>query len=129
MKAVLTREYRLHCTLGSLDIDGLQIKTLERPWLNNEVNRSCIPTGTYQCDWMESSGSGKYKRVWHLQDVESRTEILFHAGNLVLDSIGCILVGMSHGYLAGKEAVLSSRVALDAMRKKIGENSFTLVIQ
>jgi hypothetical protein len=78
---------------------------------------------------MESSGSGKYRRVWHLQDVEGRTEILFHAGNLISDSLGCILMGMSHGYLAGKEAVLSSRVALNTMRKKIGENSFTLVIQ
>ena len=127
--ARLSREYRLHCTLGTLVIDDLTIQTLERPWLNNEPNRSCIPEGTYQCGFMECSGSGKYRRVWHVQDVTGRTAILFHAGNLIEDSLGCILVGLSHGYLAGKEAVLSSRKALDKMREHIGENSFTLIVE
>tara|TARA_R110000796_G_scaffold211298_1_gene327405 strand:- start:360 stop:752 length:393 start_codon:yes stop_codon:yes gene_type:complete len=129
IKAILTREYRLHCTLGTLEFEGLKIETLERPWLNNKANKSCIPEGTYQCNWMESSGSGKYTRVWHVQNVADRTAILFHAGNFVTDSLGCILVGLSHGYLSGKEAVLSSRNALDKMREHIGENTFTLVVQ
>jgi hypothetical protein len=126
--ARLSREYRMNCVLGTMSIDDLNIKTIERPWLNNEPNRSCIPEGTYQCDFMECSGSGKYRRVWHVQNVPSRTAILFHAGNLVEDSLGCILVGLSHGYLSGAEAVLNSRKALEKMRRHIGENSFTLIV-
>lgn len=129
MKAVLTREYRLHCTLGELVIGDLTVQTLERPWLNNEQNKSCVPEGEYLCAWLECSASGKYRRVWHVQDVKNRTAILFHAGNLVEDSLGCILVGLTSGYLAGKEAVISSRKALDKMRRVVGENSFTLVIK
>ena len=127
--ARLCREYRMTCVLGTLKIGDTAIKTLERPWLNNEPNRSCIPEGTYRCDFMECSSSGKYRRVWHVQDVVGRTEILFHAGNLIEDSLGCILVGLSHGYLSGREAVLSSRKGLDEMRKHIGENSFTLIVE
>ena len=127
--ARLCREYRMTCVLGTLKIGDTAIKTLERPWLNNEPNRSCIPEGTYRCDFMECSNSGKYRRVWHVQDVVGRTEILFHTGNLIEDSLGCILVGLSHGYLSGREAVLSSRKGLDEMRKHIGENSFTLIVE
>ena len=129
MKAILTREYRLHCTLGELLVGDLTIQTLERPWLNNEPFRSCIPEGTYICEFLECSGSGKYRGVWHVKDVMCRTEILFHAGNIVTDSVGCILVGLTSGYFGGKEAVLSSRKALDKMREHIGKNSFTLIVK
>tara|TARA_R100000541_G_C1886266_1_gene83005 strand:+ start:646 stop:984 length:339 start_codon:yes stop_codon:yes gene_type:complete len=112
-----------------MTIDDIIIKTIERPWLSNEPNRSCIPEGTYRCDFMERSCSGKYRRVWHVKDVPGRTAILFHAGNLVEDSLGCILVGLSHGYLSGAEAVISSRKALDKMRQHLGENSFTLIVE
>ena len=129
MLAVLTREYRLHCTLGTMEFDGLTIKTIERPWLNNLANKSCIPEGEYVCTYLDRSASGKYKRVWHVQNVEGRTGILFHRGNLVRHSLGCIILGLSHGYLGGQEAVLSSGAALHKMRKHIGENSFNLLVQ
>jgi len=126
----LSRTYRPYITLGTLSLpSGKTLKTLERPWLNNQTNISCIPEGTYECTWLESSGSGKYVQVWHLQDVEGRTEILFHAGNLVRDTLGCILVGLKHGHLGGEDAVLSSLKALKAMRSELEAKAFTLIIK
>lgn len=129
MLAVLTREYRIHCTVGTLQLDGLTLKTIERPWLNNAPNRSCIPEGHYYCQYLKRSASGKYKRVWHLQDVSNRSGILIHKGNLVSHSLGCIIVGLSHGYLNGYEAVLSSSSAFSKLRSILGNNDFDLIIK
>lgn len=129
MSVVLTREYRLHCTLGVLEVEGSTFKTIERPWLNNAPNRSCIPAGKYHCNYLKRSLSGKYKRVWHLQDVSNRSGILIHKGNLVSHSLGCIIVGLSHGYLNGYEAVLSSSAAFSKLRSILGNNNFDLIIK
>ena len=126
----IAREYRPYVTLGTITLpSGVILASLERPWLNNQVEVSCIPSGTYRCDWLESSGSGKYNRVWHVQDVKDRTEILFHAGNFVRDTLGCVLAGMKHGVLGGEDAVLSSKVGLQLMRDELEDQSFSLIIE
>jgi len=125
----IVREYRPYVTLGIITLpSGVILASLERPWLNNKVEVSCIPSGNYECQWLERSGSGKYNRVWHVQDVKDRTEILFHAGNFVRHSLGCILVGVKHGVLGGEDAVLSSKVGLQLMRDELEDQAFTLVI-
>jgi hypothetical protein len=126
---ILKREYRPYITLGSLLLpNGDSLKTLERAWINNEPNISCIPEGEYLCKWMEASASGKYKRVWHLQDVEGRSAILIHAGNLVRHTKGCILVGKHHGRIKGHDAVLSSKPALNKLRRVFEGSDFKLKI-
>lgn len=115
-----------HATLGMLHVPGLDepIYTLEEPWRDNQRNISCIPTGLYRCT---PHNGTKFKNVWRLESVPDRTAILIHAGNTVDDIEGCILVGMRHGKLNDKRAVLSSALALQHLRNHIGtQNSFTL---
>lgn len=127
---MITREYRLHCTLGTLQLPtGEILYTLERPWLNNERNKSCIPEGTYTCTYLERSASGKYKKTYHVQNVPDRMGILVHKGNLVSHTLGCILVGTSLGHLSGREAVLGSAVGMRRLRECLGREDFTLIVQ
>lgn len=64
--------------------------TLELPWLDNAVRKSCIPKGTYTCEkWM----SAKFGHCWQVMDVEGRSYILIHSGNYNTHTLGCILVG------------------------------------
>ncbi|WAK44634.1 hypothetical protein vBAmePPT11V19_00008 [Alteromonas phage vB_AmeP_PT11-V19] len=115
-------------TLGALVIGGKTFYVLERPWLNNAVNRSCIPTGKYVAHYMPRSGSGRYKEVYHILPVDGRTGILIHTGNLVRHSLGCLLIGSSFGALANQTAVLNSRKAKRELNDMTGHKSFNLEI-
>lgn len=126
---ILLREYKATCTLGTVILpSGRVIHSIERPWLNNKRNVSCYPEGSYLAKWLERSGSGKYKRVWHIQNVPNRTGILWHVGNLVRQSLGCTLPGLKHGKLYGLPAVLSSGAGLNAMRRELEGQDFILVV-
>lgn len=71
--------------------DGTRIcVTLERPWLDNRRRESCIPAGRYRCVWKRSP---KFGWTFEVTGVPDRDAILFHAGNKVRDSLGCILTG------------------------------------
>ncbi len=115
-------------TLGALVIDGKTFYVLERPWLNNIRNKSCIPPGKYTCHFLPRSGSGKYRNVYHIVPVINRSGILIHQGNLVTHSLGCLIIGTRTGKLGGKPAVLSSRRALRALNKITNGKSFMLEI-
>jgi len=71
--------------------------TLERPWLLNKVNTSCIPAGEYICKRIVSP---KFGRTYEITGVEDRSHILFHSGNWVDDSSGCIIVAKEFGELS-----------------------------
>lgn len=127
---ILLREYRPNSTLGTFVLpSGLSLSSIERPWLNNASNVSCIPEGQYLAKWLARSGSGRYRRVWHVQNVPGRTGILIHVGNLVRHSLGCILPGLRRGTLGGSSAVLSSGAALNRMRRELEGQDFILVIR
>ena len=55
--------------------------TLERPWLNNEQNVSCIPEGNYKGRF-QASGSFPDMRMY-FQDIPGRSKVMFHWGNYV----------------------------------------------
>ena len=125
----LLREYKPDATLGTVILpSGKVIKSIERPWLNNRANISCYPEGVYVAKWIDRSASGKYKRVWHVQNVPNRSGILWHVGNLVRHSRGCTLPGLRHGQLRGLPAVLSSGAGLNAMRRELEGQDFLLVV-
>jgi hypothetical protein len=84
--------------------------TLERPWLENQPNISCIPKGTYL---LKPYSSKKYPNVFQIADVPNRTKILIHVGNKVSQTEGCILPGTKFGKLGNELAVLESRVAFE----------------
>ena len=83
---------RLDGTFGVLLGDGDEpfALTLELPWRNNEVGKSCIPAGTYTCKRVLSP---KFGNTFEVTNVQGRSHILFHRGNVDDDTHGCILVG------------------------------------
>ena len=122
----LIRHYYKTHTFGTLIVDGKAFYTLERPDLGNQRNISCFPAGVYKVNYMPRSASGKYRKVWHVQNVPGRGGILIHNGNLVSHTKGCILVGTKRGRLGGQPAVLASRTAMRQLLDIVGEQGFTL---
>ena len=118
MQAILTRfEQTPKHTIGCLVAKDLHVFTMENPWLDNQLNISCIPEGNYP---VEIYNSPKYKEVYLLQETYTRSYIEFHVGNTVKNTKGCILPGLTVGRLNNFKAVLSSRKALKKMRSVLG---------
>lgn len=92
-------------TIGEFFACGRKFYSLERPWLGNQPNISCIPAGEYLLKWHESP---KYGMCYEVTAVEGRTRILIHAGNYPKDTLGCILLGCGFG----ENAVFNSRKAI-----------------
>ena len=84
--------------------------TLEREWLGNQTSISCIPDGEYVC---ERVNSPKFGNTFEVINVPNRSKILFHKGNLMMDSHGCIIVGEQFEPLGGKNGVVASGKAFD----------------
>ena len=115
-------------TYGVLRIDGKTCcMILERPWLNNKRSVSCIPDGIYVCRRINSPSFGE---TFEVMNVPSRTHILFHSGNTIDDSKGCMLFGTGMGILNGKRGVVNSRKArAEFMKLMKGEEFFPLNIR
>mgnify|MGYP003131918448 CR=1 FL=1 len=99
--------YHPNATLGVIKLDGETFYSVERPWLDNQVSVSCIPTGTYETGWRESPRFGE---TWHIKDVPDRTYILIHVANFARDVEGCIGLGM--GLMGDTVAVSESKKAV-----------------
>lgn len=114
-------------TIGALKLnDELICWILERPWIDNQRNISCIPPGIYQCKRHESP---KFGEVFKIMDVPERTDILFHPGNRICESLGCPMTGSEIGELKGERAVLeSSKAFIKFMTALEGVDYFPLQI-
>jgi len=85
---VIRTKYREDGTFGTLYIDDWPVcSTLELPWVNNESEKSCIPTGQYACKRVNSP---KHGDTFEITNVPGRTHILFHGANTMSDLLGCI---------------------------------------
>lgn len=125
---LLVRRYERHgATLGILTIPGhLTLQTLEPGWHENEPERSCIPVGSYIC---RRHMSPRFGVTFEIRSVPHRLDILFHAGNTIDDTRGCVLLGMSAGEFDHKPAVLGSRRALRRFMGAFeGRNQFDLIV-
>jgi len=101
--------------------------TLEPPNFQNMQNMSCIPAGQYLCSKVTSPRFGATYEVRH---VPNRANILFHAGNLVKDTEGCILLAQYSGKLRGDRAVLNSGATFKAfMAAMRGHDTFHLTVR
>ena len=70
--------------------------SLERGWLDNKPNVSCIPKGEYHCVYEYSPA---FKRnLWEIYGVEGRTECKFHPANYYKDLQGCVALGLRSLY-------------------------------
>ena len=115
MKLELKRfSHSAKATMGDLFVDGKwECYTLERPWLNNEKQRSCIPAGTYKIGLHDSP---HFKRILpHILDVPSRDFILIHPANYPSELQGCIAPGM----IKGDDCVFKSKPAFAPLNDRI----------
>ena len=123
---------------GQLQVDGLRLHTIERPWIDNRPHISCIPTGEY---YIEPTESPKYGDVWaivggsvsrHKTDYSARFACLFHPANYASQLEGCIAVGRSTGVRDDAEkswAVWNSKDALEGLVDAVGFDVHRLTIR
>ena len=79
--------------------------TLEPHEFSNKRNISCIPPGNYEC---ERTVSLSFGTTYEINNIPDRDNVLFHAGNEVEDTEGCVIVAEKFGKLKGNRAVLNS---------------------
>ena len=93
MKLKINRLYpRPTYTIGRLYVnDDFFCNTLELPWLNNQEDISCIPTGTYVVKMLPSLKHGH--DLPQIMGVANRTVIEMHNGSFPSDTKGCVLLG------------------------------------
>lgn len=65
--------------------------SLERGWLDNKSNISCVPTGRYPLIYEFSPRFNK--ELWELKNVPNRNECKFHTANYWHQLNGCIALG------------------------------------
>jgi hypothetical protein len=140
--------YHRTCTLGYLNVEDLQIATLERPWIPNlsgpggSQRISCVPDGRYR---LIQHSSDRFPNVWALLNPElgvwyqpyeipkgqgwGRSAILIHGGNRVTDVVGCIAVGLKHSITESEHVLGSSQIALGDLRGKLRTGEHTITIE
>jgi hypothetical protein len=69
----------------------------------NAPDISCIPAGQYFCRRVDSP---KFGHTFEITGVTNRDHVLFHPGNRVEDTRGCVVMGQYFGKLKGDRAVL-----------------------
>lgn len=116
--------YHPNATLGVIKLHDKTFYSVERPWLDNQVSVSCIPTGEYELGWRESP---RFGQTWHLQDVPGRTYILIHVANFSKDVEGCIGLGMD--LMGDTVAVSNSRVAVKKFEEMTVGASWTMRVE
>lgn len=126
-------------TFGILETDtGVEKRTLELPWRDNKQNESCIPKGTYQCEWLFST---RFGQCYHIMKVPNRADILFHPANFGGDTSkgfesdlsGCIALGEKITFLAtpkgkGQKGLSASRIATKEFFEIMDHEPFMLTI-
>jgi hypothetical protein len=101
--------------------------TLENPWLENNPRVSCIPFGTYTCKRVQSP---RFGNTFEITGVAGRSHILFHAGNISADTLGCVLVGHGFDFVRGEEGIVGSKKEFDeflALQKNVNEFTLTII--
>ncbi len=105
---------------------------IEPPWLDNEVGKSCIPVGVYPIE--RGDHFTKPQAEWEVKNVPNRTVILFHRGNNMDDTEGCILLGVGLGWIQSansiqpKWAVTNSRMAMTQFNQTLSNERLASVI-
>ena len=115
-------------TFGTVVVNEKPIcLSLEEYKYGNKTNQSCIPSGEYIC---RRYSSKNHPHTYEVTKVPDRSKILFHVGNTIHDTEGCILLGTQIGVLNNKIGILQSRVAFNNFIAMIGnEDMFKLTIK
>lgn len=101
--------------------------TMERPWAENKQSVSCIPAGTYICKRVRSP---KFGNTFEVTGVPGREHILFHKGNELYETEGCIMVGEEFSGTYERPRISSSeRGFLEFMQLLETHSGFELTIK
>ncbi len=84
----LIRKYTPIQTNGVLIFGNIDIKTIERPWLDNRPMVSAIPEGEYLCKFSHMADHNVDH--YQLQRVPDRSAIFIHIATTVDQIHGCI---------------------------------------
>ncbi len=115
-------------TFGKMRINKeVFCETLEPPDKENVQSISSIPAQQYLCKRIISP---KYSECFEIQNVPGRSHVLFHAGNVVAHTKGCVILGQYVGKLKENRAVLNSGNTFKEFMKRLeGYNEFHLTIK
>jgi hypothetical protein len=125
-KVVVLRDIDIDgkATLGTCIVyDGdkqlFKSECLERGWVNNMRNISCIPTGIYPLQ-LEYSPRFK-KELWEVKDVPGRSECKFHSANYWRQLNGCLALGKERLYIDSDNIldVTDSRDTMDLFHEAL----------
>lgn len=129
VELVRIEENEIYGTFGVLRINKEAFcVTLEPADHENTANISSIPSQQYICSRVTSP---KYGNTFEVLNVPGRSHVLFHAGNVVDHTQGCILLAQYYDKLRGNRAVLNSGRTFEAFNKRImnGISTFHLTIK
>ena len=105
-------------------------ESLERGWMDNERNVSCIPEGDYP---VKLEYSSKFrKELYEIYDVPNRSECKFHAANYWRQLNGCIALGKNRKDIDGDgyRDVTSSKVTMAEFHEAMdGDTKARLIIK
>jgi hypothetical protein len=94
--------------------------SLERGWIDNQNNISCIPVGEYavKLEWSPRFNM----ELWEIYGVEGRSECKFHAANYWTDLNGCIGLGKYEDNIDGDPVmdIAHSKVTMKRFHKAMG---------
>lgn len=127
--STLKRIYHKHYTSGLWTLpDGQEIYTLELPWRNNEIGKSCIPEGQYIVDRDHTGDMQWYK--FRNEETAPRTHIEIHRASLLRHLEGCIApcLDIKGGSRTSDPVAVDSLKACELLLRWYGEDSFVLEI-
>ena len=96
LEATLIRTSKNDCVTGriyassKIGADSTCLATLELPWRFNLPMVSCIPAGSYICQFENHK---KFGDTYKVLNVKGRSGIYIHRGNWTSQIRGCILIG------------------------------------
>lgn len=155
-RAILTRPDDgnvLEGTISSMIVEGTNFDcaTVERQWLDDRSDVSCVPKGRYLGRMLYSDAHGR--DVYHLVKMwdddaqdwgpleDGRTEIEIHSANIFQQLKGCIALGRSvEVFRAGvhpndkpgaydQRGVTDSVTTVEEFEQLMGGEDFELIIQ
>lgn len=115
-------------TVNSIKTDAMMGKSiplfssvsLERGWLDNKPNVSCIPTGEYYVVYEYSPAFNRF--LWEIYGVEGRSECKFHIANYYHQLQGCIALGL-------RSLFLNDDLVRDLTRSKDALDEFHIALK
>jgi len=113
-------------TFGYLESSGFRWLTIERTWLNNQRNISCIPTGIYKIEPCHYYRGGY--DAYEIMDVPDRDNIKFHKASVLDDVLGCCGLGYEYGWYKGKWAIIKNTEAFESFMTFMNNESGVIEI-